>query len=155
RWLECTEPVATELWPWPDFADMSLASTLKSAERLWRSELDLQRRHMLAALPFVPNVLDGWISAWSYGSSMESAASEGSGRAVGLSDVRRVEEARQRFWRIDHEYGGGLIRPAVIDYLNTTVASLLRGTYNDKVGSALLTAAAEMTLFAGWTAFDT
>lgn len=154
RWLECTEPVDTELWPWPDFTDMSLASTVKSAERLWRSELDLQRRHMLAALPFVPGVLDGWISAWSYGSSMDSTANQGTGRAVGLADVRRIEEMRRRFAQIDHVYGGGLVRPTVIDYLNTTVAPLLRGSYDDKVGAALLTAAAEMTLFAGWTAFD-
>ena len=154
RWLESTEPVDTELWPWPDFTDMSLASTVKSAERLWRSELDLQRRHMLAALPFVPDVLNGWISAWSYGSSMDSTANQGTGRAVGLSDVQRIEEMRQRFTQIDYVYGGGLVRPAVVDYLNTTVAPLLRGTYDDKVGAALLTAAAEMTLFAGWTAFD-
>jgi tetratricopeptide (TPR) repeat protein len=109
---------------------------------------------MLAALPFVPDVLNGWISAWSYGSSMDSTANQGTGRAVGLADVRRIEEMRQRFAQIDYVYGGGLVRPAVVDYLNTTVAPLLRGTYNDQVGAALLTAAAEMTLFAGWTAFD-
>ena len=37
RWLESTDPVDTELWPWPDFTDMSIESTVKSAEKLWRS----------------------------------------------------------------------------------------------------------------------
>jgi len=110
---------------------------------------------MLAVLPFVPGVLNGWISACDHDASMDSPPNAKTRRAVGLSDVRRIEEMRQRFSQIDHVYGGGLVRPAVIDYLNTTVAPLLRGTYDDKVGAALLTAAAEMTLFAGWTAFDT
>jgi transcriptional regulator with XRE-family HTH domain len=155
RWLECADPVATELWPLPDFTDMSIASTVRSAEKLWRSELDLQRRHMLAALPFVPAALDGWISAWSYGSTPESVANQGGGRAVGITDVKRMEEMRRRFAQIDFQHGGGLVRPAVADYLNTTVGPLLRGTYDDKVGARLMTAAAEITLFAGWAAFDT
>jgi len=155
RWLECTEPVATELWPLPDFADMSIESTVKAAEKLWRSELDLQRRHMLAALPFVPAAVDGWLSSWSYGAPATSVASQGSGRTVGLSDVQRIDEMRRTFSRMDHQYGGGLVRPAVVEYLNTTVAPLLRGSYDDRVGSALMTAAATLTAFAGWTAFDT
>ncbi|MEV5408860.1 helix-turn-helix transcriptional regulator [Thermopolyspora sp. NPDC052614] len=155
RWLECADPVATELWPLPDFTDMSIASTVKSAEKLWRSELDLQRRHMLAALPFVPTAVDGWLSSWSYGAAATSVAGSESGRAVGLSDVRRIDEMRELFSRADHQYGGGLVRPAAVDYLNTTVAPLLRGSYDDRIGSALLTAAATMTAFVGWTAFDT
>ncbi len=110
---------------------------------------------MLAALPFVPGVLDGWISAWIHGSAFEPTAHRDAGPAAGLADVRRIEEMRKWFSQIDYVYGGGLVGPAVIDYLNTTVAPLLYGTYDDKVGSALFTAAAELTLFAGWTAFDT
>ncbi len=154
RWLESTDPVDTELWPWPDFTDMSIESTVKSAEKLWRSELDLQRRHMLATLPFVPAAVDGWLSAWSYGAPAPSPAAQGSGRRVGLSDVRRIDEMRMTFSRIDHRYGGGVVRPAVVDYLNTTVATLLRGSYDERVGAALMTAAATLTAFAGWTAFD-
>lgn len=154
RWLECADPVATELWPLPDFTDMSIASTVRSAEKLWRSELDLQRRHMLAALPFVPAAIDGWLSSWSYGAAATSVAAQESGRTVGLSDVRRIDEMREMFSRVDHQYGGGMVRPAVVDYLNTTVAPLLRGNYDDQIGSALMTAAATLTAFAGWTAFD-
>ena len=57
--------------------------------------------------------------------------------------------------RIDGASEWTILWRIVTPLLGPAVASLLRGTYNDKVGSALLTAAAEMTLFAGWTAFDT
>jgi len=73
---------------------------------------------------------------------------------VGLSDVRRIVEARQAFGEMDHRFGAGLVRPAVVDYLHTVVAPLLRGRYDDKVGAELMTAAATMTEMAGWTAFD-
>ncbi|MCA2176535.1 helix-turn-helix domain-containing protein [Nonomuraea glycinis] len=154
RWLHCSDPVGTEVWPLPDFSDMSIAATVKAAAKLWRGELDLERRHLLGALPFVPAALDGWLSSWSYGAPAETAASQGSGQAVGLSDVQRINEMLQTFHTIDHQYGGGVVRPAVVDYLNTQVAPLLRGTYDDKVGSELLVAAVQMTLLAGWTAFD-
>ncbi|MEO3801177.1 helix-turn-helix transcriptional regulator [Nonomuraea sp. B1E8] len=154
RWLHCSEPVGTEVWPLPDFSDLSIAATVKSAEKLWRGELDLDRRHLLATLPFVPAALDSWLSSWSYGPPANAAVSQRAGQAVGLSDVRRIREMLRTFHAIDHRYGGGIVRPAVVDYLNSQVAPLLRGSYDDEVGPELLTAAAEMTMYAGWTAFD-
>ncbi|WP_405149829.1 helix-turn-helix domain-containing protein [Sphaerisporangium sp. NBC_01403] len=154
RWVEGGEPVDTEAWLCPDFSDLSLAATVEAAGRLWRCDVDPDRRHMLAALPFVPATLASWLSAWSYGAPVASAARQGSGPAVGLSDVQRIVEARQAFGQMDHQFGAGLVRPAVVDYLNTVVAPLLRGRYNDKVGAELMTAAAAMTQMAGWTAFD-
>ncbi|MEV7969013.1 helix-turn-helix domain-containing protein [Sphaerisporangium sp. NPDC088356] len=154
RWVEGGAPVDTEAWLMPDFSDMSLAATVETARRLWRCDVDPERRHLLAALPFVPAALGSWLSAWSYGAPVTSAAYQGSGPVVGLSDVQRIVEARQAFGQMDHQFGAGLVRPAVVDYLNTTVAPLLRGRYNDKVGAELMTAAAAMTQMAGWTAFD-
>ena len=154
RWLHCSDPVGTEVWPLPDFSDMSIAATVKSAAKLWRGELDLERRHLLATLPFVPAALDGWLSEWSYGPAVGSAAGQGAGRAVGLSDVRRINESWRMFSQIDHLYGSRVARPAVVDYLNTTVAPLLRGTYDHAVGAELLAAAAGMISFVGWTSFD-
>lgn len=154
RWIGGTAPVDTEAWLLPDFSDLSLGATVEAAGRLWRCDVDPDRRHMLAALPFVPAALGGWLSEWSYGTPIASAAYQGSGSAVGLSDVRRITETRQAFSQMDHRFGAGMVRPAVVDYLYGTVEPLLRGRYNDQVGAALMTAAAGMTLQAGWTAFD-
>ncbi|MET8160063.1 helix-turn-helix transcriptional regulator [Sphaerisporangium sp. NPDC005289] len=154
RWIEGGAPVDTEAWLRPDFSDLSLAATVEAAGRLWRCDMDPDRRHVLAALPFVPAALGSWLSAWSYGAPVASAAHDGSGLSVGLSDVQRIEEARQAFGEMDHRFGAGLVRPAVVDYLNTVVAPLLKGRYTDKVGSALMSVAAGMTQMAGWTAFD-
>jgi tetratricopeptide (TPR) repeat protein len=55
---------------------------------------------------------------------------------------------------MDHQFGGGLVRPAVVDYLNTQVTPLLAGTYTDEIGKQLLVAAAGMTELAGWEAYD-
>ncbi|WP_147268930.1 helix-turn-helix domain-containing protein [Sphaerisporangium album] len=154
RWVDGGQPVDTEAWLCPDFSDLSLPATVEAAGRLWRCDVDPERRHLLATLPFVPAALGGWLSAWSYGAPVTSAARQASGPLVGLSDVQRIVEARQAFGQMDHQFGAGLVRPAVVDYLNTVVAPLLRGRYNDKVGAELMTAAASMTQMAGWTAFD-
>ncbi|WP_326638952.1 helix-turn-helix domain-containing protein [Streptosporangium sp. NBC_01755] len=94
RWIEGTVPVDTEAWLIPDFSDFSLGTTVKTADRLWRCDVDPERRHVLAALPFVPAAFGSWLSAWSYGTPEVSAAYQGSGPIVGLSDVRRIVEAR-------------------------------------------------------------
>ncbi|GAT68500.1 transcriptional regulator [Planomonospora sphaerica] len=154
RWVEGREPVDTEAWLVPDFSDLSLAATVEAAGRLWRCDVDPERRHVLAALPFVPAAFGNWLSEWVYGAPVGSSAHLGSGPAVGPADVRRIAEARQAFVEMDRRFGAGLVRPAVVDYLNTTVAPLLRGRYDGKVGTELMTAAAGMTLLAGWTAYD-
>ncbi|GII81167.1 hypothetical protein Sru01_61490 [Sphaerisporangium rufum] len=154
RWIEGTDPVDTEAWLRTDFNDPSIPTTVEAAGRLWRCDVDPDRRHLLAALPFVPAALGGWLSAWAYGAPVAPAAHEGSGPLVGPSDVRRIVEARQAFGQMDHRFGAGLVRPAVVDYLNGTVTPLLRGRYTAQVGAELMTAAAAMTQMAGWTAFD-
>jgi tetratricopeptide (TPR) repeat protein len=71
-----------------------------------------------------------------------------------MADVQRVHEAHQAFIQMDHQFGAGLVRPAVTDFMNYTLAPLLRGSYTEQVGAELLTAAARMTRLAGWMAFD-
>jgi hypothetical protein len=116
--------------------------------------IDASRRRILAALPFVPAVLNEWLVSWSYDPPELSRAHAGASPAVGMDDVQRIREARQAFSSMDHQFGGGLVRPAVVDYLNTQVTPLLAGTYTDEVGKELLTAAAGMTELAGWEAYD-
>jgi tetratricopeptide (TPR) repeat protein len=135
---------------------MSLATTVEVASELWRWDvgIDASRRRILAALPFVPAVLNEWLVSWAYDPPELTLAHAGVGSAVGMDDVQRIREARQAFSTMDHQFGGGLVRPAVVDYLNTQVTPLLAGTYTDKVGKELLTAAAGMTELAGWEAYD-
>lgn len=116
--------------------------------------MDPSRRHMLATLPFVPAVLGEWLASWRYDSPAASAAHNGSGRAVGMADVERINQAQQAFRQMDHQFGAGLVRPAVLRYLDSNITPLLNGRYDDKVGAALMSAAAGMSWMAGWTAFD-
>jgi DNA-binding XRE family transcriptional regulator len=153
RWLEATVRTETTLSPITGFGDVNGVVTVESFECLWRCDVDPARRHLLAAMPFVPAALGEWLSA-TYDPPATPNGREGSGPSVGRIDVDRVNEARQAFSVMDHRFGSGLVRPAIVDYLNSTVAPLLRGRYDDRAGAGLMTAAAGMTWMAGWTAFD-
>ncbi|WP_248961170.1 helix-turn-helix transcriptional regulator [Sphaerisporangium perillae] len=154
RWVEGWAFVETPCWPLVDCGSGSLEATVKSADLLWRFEMDPSRRHLLATLPFVPAALGEWLTSWTYDTPAASTAHTGPGRAVGMADVTRINEARQAFSQMDHQFGAGLVRPVVLRYLNSNVAPLLRGRYDDQVGAELLSAAAGMSRMAGWTAFD-
>jgi transcriptional regulator with XRE-family HTH domain/tetratricopeptide (TPR) repeat protein len=156
RWLAGEDAQPPLPWLSGDFGHLSLAATVKVASELWRWDvgIDASRRRVLAALPFVPAVLNEWLVAWAYDPPELTRAHAGASTAVGMDDVQRIREARQAFSTMDHQFGGGLVRPAVVDYLNTQVTPLLAGTYTDEVGKQLLTAAANMTELAGWEAYD-
>ncbi|MEU8270516.1 helix-turn-helix domain-containing protein [Sphaerisporangium sp. NPDC049002] len=154
QWIEGWSHGETSSWPGTEYGDTSTAATVKSAALLWRYEMDESRRHVLATLPFVPSVLGGWLSGWSYGTPPRSVAQQGNRHTVGMADVDRINEARTVFGQLDDRFGAGLVRPTVVRYLDSTVTPLLRGRYDDRVGTALMSAAAGMTLLAGWTAFD-
>jgi hypothetical protein len=109
---------------------------------------------MLATLPFVPAALGEWLTAWNYDNRSLSFPEPTNGPAVGVGDLTRINETHEAFVQIDHQFGAGLVRPAIVDYLTTTVAPLLKGRYSDTIRSDLMSAAAGMTQLAGWTAFD-
>ncbi|MEU0481350.1 hypothetical protein ABZ260_19455 [Streptosporangium sp. NPDC006013] len=116
--------------------------------------MDETRRHLLASLPFVPAALGEWLMAWNYGVPPASVAQRGTNAMVGMADVERIHEACKVFGQMDNQFGAGLVRLVVVGYLDKTVKPLLRGRYDDRVGSALMSAAAGMSWLAGWTAFD-
>jgi hypothetical protein len=122
--------------------------------QLWRWDVDPARRQMLAALPFVPAFLSEWLLSRTLDPAIESQSHSSAGVAAGMEDVHRLWDAHQAFMQMDHHFGGGLVRPAVVDYLDTQVAPLLDGRYTDKVGAELMTAAAALTNQAGWAAYD-
>jgi transcriptional regulator with XRE-family HTH domain len=160
RWLE-TDPAETPATS----AKLLVASSredgsaspltvVDEVSRLWRWEMDSSRRHVLAALPFASAALAEWLLSWRYDPPQGPAGHDGPGPTVGMSDVQRVHEAHQAFVQMDQQFGAGLVRPAVTDFMNYTLAPLLRGSYTERVGAALMSAAARMTRLAGWMAFD-
>ena len=157
QWLDGTDAArrstGTALFPVADFEEQLSPSTVDSFDHLWRSDMDPARRRALASLPFVPAALGEWLSS-AYDTPTRPVADRDSGLKVGRADVARINEARQAFTRMDYAFGSRLVRPAIIDYLTTTVAPLLRGNYDDEVGVQLLIAAAGFTRLAGVTAYD-
>lgn len=139
---------------WPAEWTQTSADTVDSVSELWRWDVHPSRRTVLATLPWMPSYLGDWLLSWSLDPAASSRARSGTRRSVGIEDVHRVREASDAFAQMDHQFGGGLVRPAVIDFLHNTVGPMLRGTYTDEVGAALLTAAAVMTGLAGWQAYD-
>jgi transcriptional regulator with XRE-family HTH domain len=72
---------------------------------------------------------------------------------VGLADVLRLENITEEFRALDHQYGGGACRDAVVAQAQSA-QQMLRATIADDVGPRLHTALADLHLLAGWTSFD-
>ncbi|MBY8886564.1 sporulation protein [Streptomyces sp. PTM05] len=75
-------------------------------------------------------------------------------RRVGLRDVLAVRTAADMFMRLDFLYGGGHGHKALRHYFRHEVLPLLSASYSEKVGTALFSAAAEISQLLGWTAYD-
>ncbi|MGH3899381.1 MAG: hypothetical protein ACRDTA_14295 [Pseudonocardiaceae bacterium] len=78
----------------------------------------------------------------------ESTARAG-GRRVGMTDVEILTEQVTQLRQLHHRYGSGRLREQVVSLLHREA-----GTYSDKTGKALLTAVAQATKLAGFTAAD-
>lgn len=72
---------------------------------------------------------------------------------VGLADVVRLENITAELRALDHQYGGGACRDAVVAQAQSA-QQMLRATIADDVGNRLNTALADLHLLAGWTSFD-
>lgn len=85
-----------------------------------------------------------------------SAARTGPGRPrVGGGDVAAVRAVGDLFRTLDHAYGGGHARLALVRYLEHEAEPMLRGSYGEALGRRLFGAVAELTRLAGWTSYDT
>ncbi|MQS07564.1 regulator [Streptomyces alkaliphilus] len=78
----------------------------------------------------------------------------GPGRRVTAGDLAALRSVAELFRTLDHAYGGGHARQALIRYLEHELEPLLRGTYGEQMGRRLFGAAADLTRLAGWTAYD-
>jgi len=77
-----------------------------------------------------------------------------SGMRVGMAEVALLTDQIAHFRQLDHQYGAGRMREQVVSLLHHEANQLLHATYSDKTGKALLTAVAQATKLAGYTAAD-
>ncbi|MFB8116189.1 regulator [Streptomyces sp. NPDC055962] len=76
------------------------------------------------------------------------------GQRVGSGDVAALRSVGELFRTLDHAYGGGHARQALVRYLEHEAEPMLRGSYGEALGRRLFSAAADLTRLAGWTSYD-
>ena len=75
-------------------------------------------------------------------------------RRVTMGDVHALRSVGELFRSLDHAYGGGHARQALVRYLEHEAEPMLRGTYGENLGRRLFAAVADLTRLAGWTSYD-
>ncbi len=78
----------------------------------------------------------------------------GPGQRVSAGDVAALRSVADLFRSLDHAYGGGHARQALVRYLEHEAEPMLRGRYGEATGRRLFAAAADLTRLAGWTSYD-
>ncbi|MFD4377744.1 regulator [Streptomyces sp. NPDC058486] len=78
----------------------------------------------------------------------------GPGQRVTGGDIAALRSVGDLFRTLDHAYGGGHARQALVRYLEHEAEPMLRGTYGEATGRRLFAAAADLTRLAGWTSYD-
>ncbi|MER6480749.1 regulator, partial [Streptomyces filamentosus] len=78
----------------------------------------------------------------------------GPGQRVSGGDVAALRSVGDLFRTLDHAYGGGHARQALVRYLEHEAEPMLRGTYGETTGRRLFGAVADLTRLAGWTSYD-
>jgi hypothetical protein len=78
----------------------------------------------------------------------------GPGQRVTVGDVNALRSVGELFRALDHAYGGGHARQALVRYLEHEAEPMLRGVYGEQLGRRLFAAAADLTRLAGWTSYD-
>ncbi|MEV5506966.1 regulator [Streptomyces orinoci] len=76
------------------------------------------------------------------------------GGRVTMGDIAALRSVGELFRTLDHAYGGGHARQALVRYLEHEAEPMLRGTYGETTGRRLFGAAADLTRLAGWTSYD-
>lgn len=125
--------------------------SISTAATLYRS--DAERRRALVGAAFSPGAYPATAARWLTLPGSDAPAHRGRAR-VGRPEIAAIRQMSGAFRDLDNRVGGGRIRSTVVQYLDSSVAPLLRGTYTEEVGRDLFAAAAEMTRMVGWMAYD-
>ncbi|MDI3403128.1 regulator [Streptomyces cavernicola] len=83
-----------------------------------------------------------------------SQTERGPGQKVTGGDIAALRSVGELFRALDHAYGGGHARQALVRYLEHEAEPMLRGVYGEQIGRRLFSAAADLTRLAGWTSYD-
>ncbi|MPY64418.1 regulator [Streptomyces spongiae] len=78
----------------------------------------------------------------------------GPGQRITGGDIAALRSVGELFRALDHAYGGGHARQALVRYLEHEAEPMLRGAYGEQTGRRLFAAAADLTRLAGWTSYD-
>ncbi|MDR3082646.1 MAG: regulator, partial [Streptomyces sp.] len=87
-------------------------------------------------------------------SRQRGQSERGPGQKVTGGDIAALRSVGELFRALDHAYGGGHARQALVRYLEHEAEPMLRGTYGEQTGRRLFAAAADLTRLAGWTSYD-
>jgi hypothetical protein len=130
----------------------NLEQAVETAANLYGA--DVHRRNILARSAFTAAAY--LVPALRWMTAPAADLLEGRGTLhVGSGEVQAIRELTATFRRLDNQLGGGYARTTVVQYLADEVGPMLRhGTYLAATGRELFTAASEMTLLAGWMAYD-
>ncbi|WP_424536095.1 hypothetical protein ACOZ38_39885 [Sphaerisporangium viridialbum] len=125
---------------------------VETVTALWRA--DMERRRFLLDSAFAVGAGSAGALRW-LTFPMEGKPEAAGVRKVGAPDIAAIREVTRSFGELDNRFGGGRVRSAVVKYLDSAVAPLLKdGVYGEATGRALASAAAEVTRLAGWMAYD-
>lgn len=72
---------------------------------------------------------------------------------VGMTEVREVSSAARSLQRWDRQFGGGVPYQAAVGFVDSAMR-LVRGTYTERTGRALLPAVADLCAVTGWITHD-
>ncbi|MFF1479500.1 regulator [Streptomyces sp. NPDC058301] len=84
----------------------------------------------------------------------QRGSDRGPGQRVTSGDIAALRSVGELFRTLDHAYGGGHARQALVRYLEHEAEPMLRGSYGENTGRRLFAAAADLTRLAGWTSYD-
>ncbi|WP_037620076.1 hypothetical protein [Streptomyces aureus] len=130
--------------------------TLTALVDLGRSDVDLERRQLLAGAAYSVGglVLPGqqW---WDDAPERARARAAATSRRIGASEVAAVREMTEFFSKRDQRHGGMDGRTALRQYILDDVARYVGGVFtNEEIRRDLLAAASEAVYVAAWMSFD-
>lgn len=114
----------------------------------------VRRRSVLLGMPLVAAAFAESALFALTTSPVADVAREAGNRRIGLADVEILSENIAHLRRMDFGYGSGTVRGRAITLLHNETTTLLRGSYSDTTGRALLTAVAQAARLAGSMAAD-
>src|SRR6476660_6401153 len=128
----------------------SIEETLDTLGRV--IDMDVERRSLLAAVPFIAGALIAPQRDWMLG--VMSRLHERPVIAEMTGPAAAVRQMGLFFEQLDHRFRGGHARDAALRYLSSQVIPLLRQSRPGAQQRQLFVAAAHMTSSMGWMSYD-